>query len=145
MATSYEWQWQTRGARSAARCILVVDENPLVGHVVVQGLAALGHRAIHCASADEALRLCAHGLADGALIEAGLRTSDGVSLVALLYDRFPHVPVAVLTAWSDHPETRCADGRGVRMVLRKPIRLEQLDLAVRTLYDIAPLPERCPN
>ena len=125
----------SRRGKGAGKQILVVDHNPTVGRVVAESLAALGYVAIHCPTADEALDYCRTGMIDGVLAEVGLVTDGGRSFGAVLSEDYPAVPVAVLTAWLDHPETRYIDQRGVRMVLRKPIRLDRLELAMRALLD----------
>ncbi|NUQ00985.1 MAG: response regulator transcription factor [Armatimonadetes bacterium] len=115
--------------------VLVVDSHPVVGGVVAEALAAAGYHAIHCTSPDEALRWCRLGGVDALLIEVGLHTSDGRRLASLLSEEFPDLPVAVLTAWLDHPETRYIDRRGTRLVLHKPLQVDRLELAVRALLD----------
>ncbi len=145
MATTLARQLRTGRRRVQPRRILVVDEDMLVGSVVVQGLAALGHRATHCTSADEALRFCADGLADAVLMEARLLTSAGDRLADLLAARHPQLPLALLTAWSDHSDLAAGEPASIRMLLRKPIRLDQLDLAVRALVGRTLAPVECPN
>ncbi len=124
-----------RGSILTMKRVLIVDGHPTVGAVMAESLTSVGYHAVHCTAADEALRQCRSGLVDAVLIEVGLRTESGRSLATALSQDHPDLPVAVLTAWLDHPETAYIDGRGVRMVLRKPLRIEDLDLAVRALID----------
>ncbi len=135
MGTSRTALWRLRDVSLEARRVLVVDDNPTVGAVIAEGLATMGHHVTHCTSADEALRHCREGAPEAILTEVGLACEDGQSLAAKLSEQHPDVPVAALTSWLDHPETRYIDRHGLRMVLHKPIRLERLDLALRALLD----------
>ena len=110
--------------------ILIVDEHPLVGGVLCEGLAGLGHDAMHCSDADQALQICRAGRIDAVLCEVGLRTIGGERLTDVLADERPDVAVAILTAWLDHPDARLPLSGRVRRVLLKPIRLDELDRAV---------------
>jgi len=113
--------------------ILIVDQHPLVGGVLCEGLAGLGYEAVHCSCADAALRVCRTGRIDCVLTEVGLRTESGERLTSRLSRELPHIAVAMLTAWFDHPESGRPERDGVRLILQKPIRLEQLDRALQNL------------
>jgi CheY-like chemotaxis protein len=122
-----------RGGESARSRVLIVDEHPLVGGVLCEGLAGLGYEAMHCSDAQEALQLCRTGVIDAVLCEVGLRTRRGLRLTDALVRELPHLPVAILTAWLDHPDAGRVSEQGVPVVLQKPIRFEQLDRALRNL------------
>lgn len=115
------------------RRVLLVDQDPTVGNVVRELIGLLGYHVVQCATAETALGWCRTGKVDAVLTEVGLHSHDGRSFASALSAQHPDLPVAVLTGWLDHPEARYIDRRGQRMVLGKPIRLEDLDIALRSL------------
>ncbi|MCC7493290.1 MAG: response regulator [Fimbriimonadaceae bacterium] len=113
--------------------VLIVDYHPLVGGVVAEGLGSLGHRAWYCSSAEAALACLAERPVGVVLAEVGLTCYDGEPFTRRLRQHYPDLPLALLTGWLDHPETTLGPHTTARLVLRKPVRLERLDLAVRAL------------
>jgi len=113
--------------------VLIVDQHPLVGGVLCEGLAELGYEAVHCSSAEAALRVCRTGRIDTVLTEVGLLTEAGERLTSRLRRELPQIALVLLTAWFDHPEAGGQADDGVQLVLQKPIQLKQLDRALRGL------------
>lgn len=118
--------------RGPAR-VLVVDENPVVAGVIAELVAELGYVAWQCHSAETARQWCVDSLVDVALTEVGLRCADGRFLTAALAFECPEIPVAALTGSPDHPAIRAGSQGAPRLVLSKPVRIQELGHAIELL------------
>jgi DNA-binding response OmpR family regulator len=114
-----------------AKRVVLADADPVAADVVADMLVTLGYQPIRCGHAAEAFE-AALG-ADAVLCELGWRLPDGTPWIAAVQAARPDLPLAVLTAWLDHPDCRNGAVAGVDLVLAKPLRLTDLAWVVRYL------------
>jgi DNA-binding NtrC family response regulator len=137
--------------------VLVVDDEPVVRRVARGVLEADGHEVLEVASAAEARAVLEGEDAppiDAVLLDVMMPGESGVTLLADLRERFPHLPIVMATASGDvHHVVAALRSRAFDYLL-KPIAAADLrqtmrnavaraqatrELAVRRLLDPAPL------
>jgi len=95
--------------------VLVIDDHPLVQEGVAAALESLGHEVNVISAAD-----CEQGLAAAAanpnidlvLLDLALPGLSGLGVIGALHQRFPSLPVVVLSALEDAENVRSAIGAG---------------------------------
>jgi PAS domain S-box-containing protein len=124
---------KTRTQHSQRQTVLVVDDSADVAEVTSSLFEHLGYETIYRDSAEAALELLESGtkidLVFSDIVMPG--TIDGVGLTREIRSRYPNLPVALTTGYSDAAKAAPPNLR----ILRKPFDTEALrDL----IHDIAP-------
>src|SRR5713101_5594960 len=116
----------------AADRILVVDDEESIREIVSSMLATAGYKCHQAASGNEALALLESGekveLMRSDLMMANL---DGIGLLERTKERFPDMPVVMVTAVHDISVALAAIRNGAYDYLLKPFEREQLLATVR--------------
>ncbi len=112
----------------------MVDDEPVIAKVVSEQLRRLGYHVTAVNDPEEALELLADDPDEFDLLLTDLQMPrmDGVELAARVGRLRPELPVVLSTGnrWSVSPTT--AKAAGIREIVDKPFRLEELAHAVRT-------------
>jgi CheY-like chemotaxis protein len=121
----------------AGERLLVVDDEPVIARVVSEQLRRLGYRVTSVSDPEEALELIAEDPDDFDLLLTDLQMPrmDGVELAARAARLRPQLPVVLSTGnrWSVPAST--ARAAGIREIVDKPFRLEELAHALRTVLE----------
>ena len=119
--------------------LLVVDDEPVIARVVSEQLRRLGYQVTAVNDPEEALELLADDPDEYDLLLTDLQMPrmDGVELAARVGRLRPALPVVLSTGnrWSVPAAT--ARAAGIREIVDKPFRLEELAQALRTVLDTA--------
>jgi DNA-binding NtrC family response regulator len=108
--------------------ILVVDDDALVLANVTAMLEDLGHRVTAVAGGRQALDALEQGMpADLVLTDQLMPEMSGVELIAAVRDRWPGVPVLIMSGHIDLDPGAVKDIR----ILAKPFRQDALARAIR--------------
>ena len=110
--------------------ILVVDDEPDVRRVVRLMLEKHGYDVLEAKDGQAAIEAINAGenclVVDAVLCDLRMPNINGIQAIAYFRDRFPHVPVVVLTGYPDvHMAVSCLRD-GVVDYLVKPVDSEQL-------------------
>ena len=107
--------------------ILVVDDDPDSGQAVAGYLAKCGHSVRWAPGGREALAALGEKLPDFIVLDFLMPGMDGLTLLEVIqsYLRWSVLPVAIVTAYPEHPRLRRAADLGVTRVFTK----SNLDLA----------------
>ena len=81
--------------------ILVVDDDPVLGNLLVCFYSENGYTAVSVASGEEALTQLAQGNTDFVITDIQLPGMSGTELTARMKEHFPDVPVMAITGYSD--------------------------------------------
>jgi len=128
-----------RPTESPARTVLLVEDEPATLRFYLAGLRGLqGFRLVGAGNGAEALAVMQSQTVDVVVTDLKMPVLDGYSLIAILGERFPSLPVIVLTAVSDPRMLDRAIELGALRVLAKPIRLSLLMEEIRTAAAMQP-------
>ena len=115
------------------RRVLVADDEHLVATGICNSLTELGYTVVGPArDGHEAIELCRSDPPDLALLDIRMPNCDGLEAAAILFQQL-HIPVVILTAYSDPDYVSTATESGVFGFLLKPASQDQL----RVCLDIA--------
>ena len=121
----------------AGERILLVDDEPVIARVVSEQLRRLGYVVTAVNDPEEALELVADDPEDFDLLLTDLQMPrmDGVELAARVAQIRPQLPVVLSTGnrWSVPSST--ARAAGIREIVDKPFRIEELAFALRTVLE----------
>jgi len=120
--------------------ILVVDDEPDVAELFRQRFrreARDGTYVMHFASSGEgALEQLTEGIEPTLIVilsDINMPGMDGLTLLGAIEERFPDLPVMMVTAYGDDERRRCADQLGASEFITKPVDFTQLKQRLREL------------
>lgn len=114
--------------------VLVAEDNPVNQRVALRLLQQLGHEVVLAANGAEALEQLDGGVFDVVLMDCHMPVMDGFEATMALRKRSDgHVPIFALTASSLPEERRHCIECGMDDVLSKPVRRDDLRLALGRL------------
>jgi CheY-like chemotaxis protein len=120
--------------------IIVVDDEPDVAELFPQRFrreARQGTCVMHfAASGEEALELLSGEIDPGVIVilsDINMPGMDGLQLLGEIKERFPDLPVMMVTAYGDDERRRRASELGTAEFLTKPVDLDRLKTQLRQL------------
>ena len=118
--------------------VLVIDDHPLVQEGVAAALEALGHDVDVIAAADSEQGLAAAAAnpdIDLVLLDLALPGMSGLGVISDLHQRFPSLPVVVLSALEDPENIRSAISAGAMGFVPKSAQTRVLIEALRQVLE----------
>ena len=123
---------------SQQRRILIVDDDPLVHGSLAESFQAQSYSVATASDGLQALQVLERGPVDVVVTDLKMPKLDGLELLARIRDRYPQLPVIILTGFGDVPAAVEAMRRGASDFLTKPIQPEELDGAIQRALEEAP-------
>jgi CheY-like chemotaxis protein len=117
--------------RGSGERVLLVEDHDAVRTVLAQMLERLGYRPIVAGSAEEALRICSMSSFDVLLSDLMLPGMSGRELAIALRERWPDLPVMLMSGYAADELSNDATGLSELVVLHKPISHAVLAGALR--------------
>jgi len=124
--------------------ILIVDDEPDVSELFRQRFrreVREGAYVLHFAySADDALRMLSEGIRPELIVilsDINMPGMDGLTLLGEIRQRWPTLPVMMVTAYGDEERRRKASERGAAEFITKPVDFDFLKTQLRDLSDAA--------
>ncbi len=115
--------------------ILIIDDDNLICISLKKLLVKLGFDVDYCMNAEEAVSKIDEFDPDIILLDIYLTTHNGLELLKEFQKRFPHIPVIMITGYSDVKIAVTAIKSGAYDFLLKPIDIEQLQLVLKKAQD----------
>jgi len=115
------------------RSILVIDDEENFLTLVRWFLSQRGFDIQTASNTDEALEIVEERSFDIALLDIRLGAADGLSLLDALTERSPSMKVVMMTAYPTIGTIKQAFAKGASRYLTKPLDLQDLSDALRTL------------
>ena len=107
--------------------ILLIDDDLDVRETLAEQLEAEGVLVHQAADAVDAIAQLEGGaVVDLVVTDYGMPGTTGAELARLIKDRWPHLPVGLVTGWNEVMTRAQATEHGVDFVLGKPVRIERL-------------------
>lgn len=111
--------------------ILLIDDDETVLRTVGRFLDARGHTVRTTASASEALPLMEPHPPDLVVSDIQMPEMDGVAALKAIRERFPDLPVILMTGYATVETAVAALRLGAMDYLKKPICLAELQTCIR--------------
>jgi signal transduction histidine kinase/CheY-like chemotaxis protein len=105
---------------------LVVDDEEHVRELLRDILSKDGHEVVVTQTGHEALARCNEMEFAGVFTDLGLPGMSGWELARALHERYPHLPLAVVTGWGEAVGSHEQAAAGVNWVVAKPFTVEQI-------------------
>jgi CheY-like chemotaxis protein len=128
-----------RSREAPDRTVLLVEDDAATLRFYQAGLRGLqGFRQLTAPNGAEALTLVQNQKVDVVVTDLKMPVLDGYSLIAILAEKYPSLPVIVLTSVAEPGSLDRAMKLGAMRVLAKPVRISQLMEEIRTLAAVPP-------
>ena len=122
--------------------ILVVDDEKTIRWTLVEYLKSKGYDVIEAGDGKSATRLIESETFNMALLDQRLPDTDGLSLLAKIHERYPSVPVLIITAFSSIDGAVEAMKLGAYDYLTKPFNLDEVRMHVERALEASSLRNR---
>jgi CheY-like chemotaxis protein len=113
--------------------ILVVDDDEGIRDIISTALSGIGYDVVTASRGTEALNLLPKGSFALVLTDLQMPGMDGWSLASRIKERFPRIPVVLMTASGKEAVMERMKGSSVDYVIFKPFRLEDILKAAEKL------------
>jgi len=110
--------------------VLVIEDEPDVRDVLKELLVAEGYIVIEARDGAEGLARCEAEPVDLVLSDLSMPGMSGWDVAAACRDRFPTVPVGLMTGWGDQLDPEELARHRIRFVLTKPFVVDDVLRAV---------------
>ncbi|MEP6691889.1 MAG: sigma-54 dependent transcriptional regulator [Gemmatimonadaceae bacterium] len=119
--------------------ILCVDDEPSVGLILEDTLERAGHRPVTARNVPEALQILARGGVDLVISDYRMPGLTGLELLELIAREGYDIPLIMLTGYASIEHAVASIKAGAVDYITKPIRPEQLELAVEQALEFVRL------
>src|SRR6266481_9651180 len=120
--------------------VLVVDDEPDIREVLELTLGRMNLETRTASTLEEARYLLAEFKFDLCLTDMRLPDGNGIELVRFIQDKFPYLPVAMITAFGNMETAIAALKAGAFDFVSKPLDLNDLRNIVRSALRVAQSP-----
>ena len=107
-------------------CILVVDDDEDISLMLKDRLTLLGFHATTASDGAEGMAMVEKMAVDGILLDIQMPVMDGLTMLQQVRERYPNMPVIVMTAELNEKKLIQAMERGANDYLFKPIDFDLL-------------------
>lgn len=115
--------------------VLVVDDDPAMGAMLLSSLQRRGYEVRVSCSGAEALEVLAQESADAVVTDLRMKGLDGIQLCERLITNFPKLPVVVMTAFGSMDAAVAAMRAGAADFLAKPFKPDALALILERIVE----------
>ncbi len=110
--------------------ILIVDDEQGMREFLTVLLENHEHRVIAASDGEQALQLIAHQPPDLVISDVRMPKVDGIGLLTGIREKYPHLPVIMMTAYASSDSTIQAMRLGADDYITKPFRIDEIRLVV---------------
>jgi PAS domain S-box-containing protein len=110
--------------------ILVVEDSPQVRATLVRMLEADGHEVVAIEGDAAVLAVLSERRFDLLITDLGMPGMSGYEILAAVRQRWPSLPVVVMTGWREQVDAERLAAAGASVVLHKPLRQRSVRRAV---------------
>jgi len=130
---------EARPSKAPIRTVLLVEDEPATLRFYLAGLRGLQEfRLLGCENGAEALTVLQSHPVDVVVTDLKMPVLDGYGLLAVLAEKYPSLPVIVLTSVAEPVMLDRAVELGALRILAKPIKLSLLMAEIRAAVQVGP-------
>jgi CheY-like chemotaxis protein len=119
--------WKPPQPEGPVRTVLVVEDERATQNLCRVGLRGLaGYRILVASNGAEALEIMQEETVHVLVTDLNMPVMDGFNLIAIAGERYPQVPVLVITSMPESEHQNVPLCLGALRILAKPVRLPQL-------------------
>lgn len=118
---------EDRGTR-----LLVIDDQAMILELITAMGQSLGYDVTATRSPEEGEKLALDKDFDILLVDLAMPGRSGLELAGRLHQRKPRLPIILMTGWEVSVSEEQRSRSGIREVLHKPFRIEQLTAVLRS-------------
>ncbi len=111
--------------------ILIVDDDEVIRHLLMDTLSALGYQTWGAANGEEALSSLKDKKVDVVISDVRMPKLDGVNLLKKLKETHPDLPVLIITAYNFAFDQAQAFKSGADGFLAKPFRIGKMEELIK--------------
>jgi DNA-binding response OmpR family regulator len=112
---------------------LAIDDQDVILDLISAMGRSLGYEVRTASTGEEGLRLAGETTFDVVLTDQALPGMSGLEVARRLHRLVPQLPIILVTGWSSEPLETDVNSTGIREILYKPFRIEQLTAVVRSV------------
>lgn len=119
---------------AALNCkILIVDDEPPIRGLLVSFLSSSGHKCDTAGNGKEALDRLGQNQFDAVITDVVMPEMDGITLTREISQKYPDLPVMVMTGFSDEFSAQKAVSAGAREFIKKPFSIAEFSLRLNKM------------
>jgi DNA-binding NtrC family response regulator len=132
---------QRRSGAHSRRHLLLVEDEPTLARVLALVLTTAGYTVTSCADGLEALETfrASPDLVDVLVSDVSIPGLSGDRLARALHEIRPHLPMVLMTGYSNMVTPHNARALGVTAFLEKPVDIDDLLAALDSVFERARL------
>jgi DNA-binding NtrC family response regulator len=127
------WMTRLEKLKNHHKIVLVVDDETDVREVVEEMIAEMGFQVKGVSNGKAAQDLIINTPVDLVISDVQMKGIDGLALAHWIRDRFPRLPLALMTAFPSDDLKSLVRKKVVKCLLRKPFQLNDLQGMVQNL------------
>ena len=122
-----------------SKVLLVVEDCISTQNLLLAGLSGLsGFQVIIAGNGVEALEVLKERIVNVIVTDLQMPVMDGFELLSIIYERYPHIPVLVMTALTEASHHNAPLSLGALRILSKPVKLSVLMEQVKEAASYTP-------
>lgn len=115
--------------------ILIVDDELPIRNLLVSLLSSFGYHCETAGNGKEALDQLAKTSFDAVITDVVMPEMDGITLTQTIAQRYPLLPVMVMTGFSDEYSAQKALSAGAREFIKKPFSISEFTLRLTKMMN----------
>lgn len=119
-------------ANRSYKILIVDDELPIRG-LLVSLLSSSGHQCETAGNGKEALDRLGQNQFDAIVTDVVMPEMDGITLTRVISQKYPDLPVMVMTGFSDEYSAQKAVSAGAREFIKKPFSIAEFSLRLNKM------------
>ena len=117
------------------RCVLVIDDDPDMRHVLRDFLRRSGYRVIEAANGQEGIFAAESERIDVVIVDKEMPGMNGLDVLSFFRRRCPRLPIIFITAFGGREDEDESRRRGAWLYIEKPFRLATVVDAVQAVLE----------
>lgn len=106
--------------------ILIVEDNPNMSSLLSDILDFFDYKAVGAQDGEEALKILGEETFDMVITDLRMPKMGGIDLLRTIKDKFPHLPVVVITGFDNDSSRSDASAAHADGFLCKPFKVDQI-------------------